>query len=149
VLHPLVAERLLCSARVQVVVEDATGQPLRLGRMRREPPEWMLRQLKYRDRECVFPGCAHRRFVHAHHILWWEQGGTTDLDNLVLVCTFHHKLVHEYGWRLTRGLDGEVRWFHPEGTRYLAGPAPPRKMAEGLAVSSLSWPSLNLQKAAL
>ena len=48
-----------------------------------------LRQLKYRDRECTFPGCGERRFTQAHHIVWWECGGPTDLDNLVLVCTFH------------------------------------------------------------
>ena len=61
--------------------------------------------------------------VHqAHHIVWWERGGATDLDNLVLVCSFHHKLVHEYGWGLKRGGDGSVRWFHPDGTRYRAVP---------------------------
>jgi hypothetical protein len=125
VLHPEVARRLLCDARVQVVLEDGSGQPIRLGRMRRDPPEWMLRQLKYRDGECTFPGCAQRRFVHAHHVTWWEHGGPTDLDNLVLTCSFHHKLVHEYGWGLRRDRDGEVKWFHPDGTRYRAGPAPP------------------------
>ena len=62
-----------------------------------------MRQLKYRDRECTFPGCGARRFTQAHHIVWWERGGATDLDNLVLVCSFHHKLVHEYGWGLKRG----------------------------------------------
>jgi hypothetical protein len=122
VLHPQVAERLLCDARVQVILEDGAGQVVRLGRMRRDPPEWMLRQLRYRDRECAFPGCAQRRHVHAHHVTWWDRGGSTDLDNLVLICSFHHKLVHEYGWSLTRGRDGAVRWFHPDGTRYRAGP---------------------------
>jgi hypothetical protein len=127
--HPEVARRLLCNARVQVVMEDTAGQVVKLGRMRREPPEWMLRQLRYRDRGCTFPGCSQRRFVQAHHIAWWEQGSVTDLDNLVLVCSFHHKLVHEYGWRLTRDGDGSVRWFHPDGTRYRAGPgsAPPHE----------------------
>ena len=124
-IHPHVARRLLCNARVQTVVEDASGQPVRLGRITRDPPAWMTRQLKYRDRECRFPGCGHRRFTQAHHIRWWEQGGTTDLDNLVLVCSFHHTLVHEYGWRLTRDQDGTVRWFYPDGKWYRAGPAPP------------------------
>ena len=157
-LHPLVAERLLCSPRVQVVGEDATGQVLRLGRMRREPPEWMLRQVRYRDSECTFPGCAHRRYAQAHHITWWEHGGSTDLDNLVLICSFHHKLVHEYGWRLSRTQEGEVRWFHPDGTRYRAGPAPPpepspeltRELPEGIALSANGWSSgLKLQRATL
>src|SRR6059058_1325663 len=59
----------------------------------------MMRQLRYRDVECRFPGCGARRFTQAHHIVWWKEGGPTDLDNLVLVCFFHHKLVHELGGR--------------------------------------------------
>jgi hypothetical protein len=54
--------------------------------------------------------------------VWWERGGRTDLDNLVLICFFHHRLVHEYGWSIRREADGEVRWFHPNGMRYRAGP---------------------------
>jgi hypothetical protein len=125
--HPQVARRRLCNARVQVVMEDASGQPIRLGRIRREPPEWMIRQLKYRDRECVFPGCGLRRFTQAHHVRWWEKGGRTDLDNLVLICSFHHTLVHGHAWNLKRDPDGTVRWFNPDGRRYRAGPAPPEE----------------------
>jgi uncharacterized protein DUF222/HNH endonuclease len=129
-IHTETAKRLLCSARVQTVLEDHSGQPLRLGRMSREPSTAMIRQLRYRDRECRFPGCGARRFTQAHHITWWEQGGRTDLDNLVLVCFFHHKLVHEYGWKLTRTPDGIVDWFYPDGTGYRVGPAPPHEMVE-------------------
>jgi hypothetical protein len=124
------ARRLACTARVQVVVEDSSGQVIHLGRIRRDPPAWMMRQLRYRDRECVFPSCGSRRWAQAHHITWWEKGGTTDLENLALVCFFHHKLVHEHGWRLVRDPDGAVRWFHPDGTRYRAGPDPPSTDAE-------------------
>jgi hypothetical protein len=46
---------------------------------------------------------------------------TTDLDNLALVCPFHHKLVHEHGWRLSRDADGTARWFHPDETPYREG----------------------------
>jgi hypothetical protein len=55
-------------------------------------------------------------------------GGTTDLDNLLLVCTFHHKLVHEMGWGVRRERDGTVTWLSPEGARHRAGPAPPLRM---------------------
>jgi len=130
-IHPETTRRLLCNARVQVVMEDERGQPVRLGRITREPPDWMIRQLRYRDTECRFPGCGHRRYTQAHHITWWEQGGRTDLDNLVLVCSFHHTLVHEYGWRLFRNPEGMVKWFYPDGTRYRAGPAPPDEPVEG------------------
>jgi Domain of unknown function (DUF222) len=135
-LHPEVARRLLCTARVQTVLEDSSGHPVRLGRLRRDPPEWMVRQLRYRDLECRFPGCGARRFTQAHLIVWWERGGRTDLDNLVLICSFHHKLVHEYGWSLQRDRDGTVRWFRPDGTRYRAGPGPPVQRVERQRVLS-------------
>ena len=119
------ARRLACSARVQVVVEDGSANVVRLGRMTREPPEWMVRQLRHRDRGCVFPGRGTRTFTHAHHITWWERGGRTELDNLALVCSFHHRLVHEHGWTIGREPDGRLRWNRPDGVPYRAGPAPP------------------------
>ena len=125
VIHPETANRLLCNGRVQAAIEDDRGNPLKIGRLFREPPAWMLRQLRYRDRECVFPGCGARRFTHAHHIVWWRHGGSTDLDNLLLVCSFHHKLVHEYGWVVRHDEDGTVRWLRPDGRSHLAGPGPP------------------------
>jgi len=125
-----VARRFLCNANIQAVVEAADGSVVDLGRTSREPSRWMLRQLRYRDRSCTFPGCGNRRFTQAHHIRWWSRGGATDLDNLTLVCTFHHRLVHEHGWNLDRTPTGAVRWFRPGGVRYRAGPhTPPRECA--------------------
>jgi Domain of unknown function (DUF222)/HNH endonuclease len=114
VVHAETARRLRCSARLQVMVEDERGQPLKLGRLSREPSAGMMRALRYRDGECRFPGCGARRF-HAHHIRWWERGGRTDLDNLILICGFHHRLVHEHGWRVRRDAEGIVSWFSPGG----------------------------------
>lgn len=130
VISPETARRLACDARIQVVLEDDSGQPLRIGRASREPTAAMLRQLRHRDRECRFPGCGSRRFTHAHHIEWWSKGGRTDLENLVLICSFHHRLVHEHGWKLKRDPDGRVRWSTPDGVRYRAGPAPPAEAFE-------------------
>lgn len=121
------ARRMTCNARRQTVLEDDGGLPVRLGRVTREPPAWMVRHLKYRDGECRFPGCGSKRFTQAHHIVWWDQGGRTDLENLVLVCTFHHRLVHEYGWRVRREKDGTVSWFRREGDPYRSGPSPPQE----------------------
>jgi hypothetical protein len=121
------ARRLACDSRRQTVTEDGSGSPVRVGRVTREPPAWMVRHLRYRDGECRFPGCGSKRFTQAHHIVWWEQGGRTDLENLVLVCTFHHRLVHEYGWRVRREQDGTVSWFRREGEPYRSGPPPPRE----------------------
>jgi hypothetical protein len=112
-----------------MVLEGDRGEVIRLGRIRRAPPAWMVRQLRYRDRECRFPGCGTRRFTQAHHIRFWGEGGRTELENLVLICSFHHKLVHEYGWRIRREHTGEVRCARPDGTRYRAGPSPPMRLA--------------------
>jgi uncharacterized protein DUF222/HNH endonuclease len=129
VIHPLTAGRLMCDARIQTVLEDSIGMPIRLGRISREPSAAIMRQLRYRDRCCQFPGCGSTRFLHAHHISWWSRGGPTDPENLILLCTFHHKLVHEHGWKVFRDPNGTVRWFHPDGTRYRTGPSPPRESA--------------------
>jgi hypothetical protein len=121
--HPDAVRRLLCNARVQIVAEDRAGKVVGLGRLSREPSAWMIRQIRYRDRECRFPGCGSRRFTEAHHIVWWRHGGRTDLDNLVLTCSFHHRLVHEHRWSVERDEDGTVRWFDPGGIRHRAGPS--------------------------
>jgi hypothetical protein len=117
-------ERLLCSARVETVHEDEHGRAIGVGRITRVPPAWLLRQVRYRDQGCRFPGCGARGFTQAHHIEFWRDGGRTDLDNLVTICSWHHKLVHEYGWWIKGGAEGELRWYRPEGTRYRAGPTP-------------------------
>jgi Domain of unknown function (DUF222)/HNH endonuclease len=125
VLAPATAQRLLCDARVQVSLDDAAGVPLTLGRATRTPSAAMVRALRRRDRTCRFPGCGRRRYTDAHHVIWWSRGGRTDLANLVLLCGFHHRLVHEGGWRLRLLGGAEVEWFLPGGQRYRAGPAPP------------------------
>ncbi len=124
VLHRETVERFSCGARTQTVLEDRRGNVLGLGRMSREPSAWMVRQVRYRDRGCRFPGCGARSFTEAHHIVWWSRGGRTDLDNLVLICSFHHRLVHEHGWSIERDAHGEVRWRRVDGTWYRAGPSP-------------------------
>jgi Domain of unknown function (DUF222)/HNH endonuclease len=124
VIHPQSVRRLLCNARVQAVVEDRYGNVLGIGRLSRQAPAWMLRQVRHRDRECRFPGCGTRRFTEAHHLRWWRHGGRTDLDNLALICSFHHRLVHEHGWSVKRDAAGDLLWRRPDGTRYESGPSP-------------------------
>ena len=123
------ARRLACSARVQTVVEDRSGWIIGVGRASRKPPAWMVRALRRRDGGCRFPGCGTRAFTHPHHVRWWRALGPTDVDNLVLLCSFHHVLVHEGGWSLTYRRDNTVRFYSPDGRRYLAGPGPPGQAA--------------------
>lgn len=121
VLHPETVRRHLCTAKVQVVTEDPDGEAVSFGRTRRLASSAQVRQVRYRDGGCVFPGCGTTAFTQVHHVRFWSRGGRTDLDNLVLICSFHHRLVHEHGWWFTR-TDAEVSWFRPSGVRYRAGP---------------------------
>ena len=101
------------------------GQALNIGRRTRSIPPAIRRALMLRDRGCAFPGCTHTRFLHAHHLRHWLHGGATSLDNLLLLCSFHHHLVHEGGWRISAEADRGFL-FQPPGGNPL-GPLPPRE----------------------
>ena len=133
VLNPETVRRLSCDARLQFVLTDATGNPLGIGRTSRNVPEWLMRQLRFRDQGCTFPGCGTRAFLNAHHIWHWHDGGPTDYYNLRLVCSWHHKLLHEFGWVIRIGHDDKVMWFRPDGSRYHPGPDPPARRGEFVA----------------
>jgi hypothetical protein len=92
-LAPETARRLACDASV-VELREQDGRTLSLGRKRRTLSAALRRALAARDQGCCFPGCTRRRFVDAHHIEHWGTGGETNLDNLVLLCRRHHRLVH-------------------------------------------------------
>jgi hypothetical protein len=114
VLAPDTLRRLACDAPLAPLLESATGEPLALGRRTRLISPALRRALKHRDGGCRFPGCPHTRFVDAHHIDHWADGGETRLDNLVLVCRHHHRLLHEGGYRIERSVAG-LRFFDPTG----------------------------------
>lgn len=95
-------ERLACDCGVVEMHEDVDGNPLNIGRKSRSIPPAMRRALKHRDGGCRFPGCTATRFVDGHHIRHWSEGGETSMDNLVLLCRHHHRLVHEGGFGLHR-----------------------------------------------
>ena len=108
-------KRLCCDGHAVVIGEDERGEPLNIGRKTRTVSTAINRALHARDKGCVFPGCHHTRFVDAHHIEHWSVGGETRLDNLMLLCSQHHKLVHEGGFRIER--DYQNRWYfkRPDG----------------------------------
>ena len=75
----------------------------------------MRRALLIRDRGCRFPGCASTHRLHGHHVRHWAKGGDTSLDNLLLLCPFHHRLVHEGGFDIHRLDDGAYRFVSRQG----------------------------------
>jgi hypothetical protein len=112
-----VAERLTCTAAVQALLVDRRGNPLYLGRTSRSVSRRQLRALCVRDRgRCVFPGCTTTMHLDAHHVRWWRRGGRTDLDNLALICRFHHTLLHDHRYRMTPTGSGHFVFARPDGT---------------------------------
>ncbi|MFQ5636050.1 MAG: DUF222 domain-containing protein, partial [Gammaproteobacteria bacterium] len=108
-------QRLACDCGVVEVEENEHGQPLNIGRKSRSIPPALRRALIYRDGGCRFPGCTAKRFVDGHHIRHWCDGGETSMENLVLLCRHHHRLVHEGGFGLYRLPDDRLRFATPGG----------------------------------
>ena len=145
------SRRLACDSAVVEVVEDAEGRALRTSRRTRSVPAGMRRALEVRDQQrCAFPGCTHTRFLDAHHVEHWADGGATELDNLVLLCRRHHTFVHEYGYRILRGAQG-IELVAP-GRRPIptraplpdSPSAPIERLAEAHADRGLSLSALSL-----
>ena len=109
-------KRLCCDGNAVVITEDDKGEPLSIGRKSRIVPTAMQRALRSRDRNsCTFPGCHNRRFLHSHHVEHWSNGGETRLDNLMLLCTRHHTLVHEGGFRIEKDFQDRWTFLRPDG----------------------------------
>lgn len=113
-----VARRIACDAALIAVIHHVgEGEPLRLGRKTRTIAPAQRRALRIRDEGCQFPGCHRRTHLNAHHVRPWSLFGPTDLDNLVLLCRFHHMLVHEGGFTVAAGgAAGSVLAGDPVGT---------------------------------
>jgi Domain of unknown function (DUF222)/HNH endonuclease len=100
--------RVGCDAVCTTVEVDEEGMPLTVGRSTRTVPAAIRRALVVRDRGCRFPGCDRPpAWADAHHLVHWADGGETALENLVLLCRPHHRIVHEQGWILGRDDGGD------------------------------------------
>ncbi len=108
-------KRLSCDGSVVPMVDGANGEPLNVGRKQRTVPAAVKRALWARDAGCSFPGCTHTRFVDAHHIRHWADGGETSLANTMLLCGGHHRLVHEGGYAIRKDHQGRWYFMRPDG----------------------------------
>ncbi|WP_374272950.1 DUF222 domain-containing protein [Actinoplanes sp. M2I2] len=108
--------RLACDARILPFVLGGAGQILDTGRARRLATGPLRRALHVRDQGCAFPDCDRPpRWTDAHHLIAWTSGGRTSLDNLVLLCRHHHRLIHHPGggWQIRLGADQRPDFYPP------------------------------------
>ena len=116
------SRRLACDAAVVEIGHGRDGSVLDVGRKTRTIPPSVRRALEVRDRGCRFPGCG-LRFTDAHHIKHWADGGETKLGNLLLLCSHHHRLLHEEGWKVEWwGKDRQPAFIDPRGQTHLGRP---------------------------
>jgi hypothetical protein len=114
------SERIACDAMVVAIVQSTVTGTLNAGRRTRNISAALRRALGARDGGCQFPGCHRRTHLEAHHIQHWYHGGPTDLHNLVLLCRFHHMVLHEAGFSLAVtnavGARLDLEFRKPDGT---------------------------------
>ncbi|WP_328305222.1 HNH endonuclease signature motif containing protein [Actinomycetospora sp. NBC_00405] len=110
--HPGTLRRWACDAEIVPMVLGSRSEPLDVGRGQRTASDAIRRALNVRDGGCAFPGCSRRpRRCQAHHVDHWLDGGDTALDNMCLLCRFHHQLIHHSHWSV-QIIDGRP-WFTP------------------------------------
>ena len=128
-LAPETARRLACDAAA-IRVRVRGRSVLDIGRKSPVIPIPIRRALRRRDGGCRYPGCTNRRFVDGHHVRHWSRGGPTALENLVLLCRRHHRLVHEGGAHIVPAGDGLFDFFRRDGRPIPASPTlGPRRSA--------------------
>ena len=115
------ARRLSCDAARVTILEgppppgELRGEPLAVGRRTRTLPPAIQRALHARDGRCRFPSCTQVAYLHGHHIQHWAEGGETALDNLIQLCRFHHRLVHEEQFQVRPLPWGGFEFRRPDG----------------------------------
>jgi hypothetical protein len=135
VLAPETARRLGCDQQV-AALHHKDGRARAGAAAARFASPRLNRLLDQRDRGCRFPGCTHSRYLHTHHIVHWAHGGRTIPDNLVRLCSHHHRLVHEGGYSIAGHPAGELVFRRPDGR-------PLRERADSRAGSTQTLTDLN------
>src|SRR6184192_3027409 len=107
-------QRMACDCSVTRVLLSQESVTIDVGRSKRVVSGGLSRALKARDGHCRWPGCERSASMcDGHHLVHWIHGGPTDLDNLVLLCRRHHRMVHEGGWQLVKTSDQKIVTIAP------------------------------------
>jgi hypothetical protein len=109
--------RLCCDSSLVVVTNDENGSTKDMSRKHRVVHPSLRRKLMSRDKGCRFPGCTHEKWLDAHHVVHWADGGETTAENLVMLCSKHHRLLHEGGFEIKPGAAGQWHFRNASGMR--------------------------------
>ena len=121
-LPPETVRRLACEAAIVPIVLNSAGEVLDCGREQRVANRAQRRALRAMYRTCAYPGCdVTFDRCDIHHVIEWLRHGSTDLDNLLPLCSRHHHLVHEGRWRLALDKHRVITIHRPDGTRHFHG----------------------------
>jgi len=112
------ARQITCDSSLVPLVENDNGEPLNVGRKTRSIPPALRRALNARDTGCRFPGCTFDRYIDAHHVEHWADGGETKLSNLVTLCRAHHRMVHKGEIVIKAREDGGWQFLSQDGRPY-------------------------------
>jgi len=135
------AQRLACDSRWYIVVDGPDGLPMGIGRVSRSIPPYLAREIRHRDGGCRFPGCERKLWTNIHHQKPWADGGPTDMNNLLVLCGPHHRLVHEGGWEVRGDPNGVLEFVSPDGRVFTEGPTAARADVAARIEAVLGLPS--------
>ena len=109
-------QRCLCDSTITRIITGPTSEPLDVGREERFATRAIRKAVIKRDRRCRFPGCDRLpRWCEIHHVVPWEAGGDTSVDNLVLICRYHHHVLHLPGWNHKLDRHNQLFITNPNG----------------------------------
>lgn len=110
--------RLSCAAAITGILMDGKLLPVGVSKLKRRLSKREMRALRQMYPRCVRPGCRRPSSqCEAHHITWWSLGGKTQIEDMCMLCPFHHWQLHEGGWQMARQGDGSFVWIPPQFAR--------------------------------
>ena len=115
-------EAYLCDCTLQRVFRSGSVV-LDYGRATRTVPTPLWRAVLARDGGCRHPGCDRPgKYCDAHHVRWWRRHGETKIDNLMMLCSYHHHLIHRLNWQVTLQPNCDVHFITPDGRTLISKP---------------------------
>jgi hypothetical protein len=109
--------RLCCDSSPVAATDDEHGNTKDVSRKHRVVHTSLRRKLMSRDKGCRFPGCTHEKWLDAHHVVHWADGGETTAENLLMLCSKHHRLLHEGGFEIKPGVNGAWHFRNASGLK--------------------------------